>query len=284
MNAAWQQCLRRVTHQRWLQPIDPTTESETHMHSRSTFVRGLIATAVMAFTAGLAQADQLEDVRAAKKLRVAIDLGSPPFGMNDASMNPTGSDVETARLLAKDLGVELEIVQTTGANRIPFLQTGKADIVISSLSVTPEREKVIDFSVPYAQIQAVVAAPKSVAVKGFADLAGKRLATARGTTNDRLATEGAKGAQIVRFDDDSTLVTAIVSGQVEIFATSPAIVKTVASKAPALGVEVKFVMQTFPLGVGLRKGESKLQAWINQWVARNTENGRLAEIYKRFHG
>ena len=174
-------------------------------------------------------------------------------------------------------------MQTTGANRIPFLHTGKADVVVSSLSVTPEREKVIDFSTPYAQIQAVVAAPKTVAVKGFADLAGKRIATARGTTNDRLATEGAKGAQIVRFDDDSTLVTAIASGQVEIFATSPSIVKTVAGKVPALGVETKFVMQSFPLGIGLRKGETKLHAWINDWVAKNTANGKLTEIYKRFH-
>ena len=254
------------------------------MIHRSTLVRGLLAGVVAAAFAGAAHADQLDDVRAAKKLRVAIDLGSPPFGMNDASMNPTGSDVETARLLAKDLGVELEIVQTTGANRIPFLQTGKADVVVSSLSVTPEREKVIDFSTPYAQIQAVVAAPKAVAVKGFADLSGKRIATARGTTNDRLATEGAKGAQIVRFDDDSTLVTAVASGQVEIFATSPAIVKTVVGKAPALGVEIKFVMQSFPLGIGMRKGETKLQTWINQWVTKNTENGKLAEIYKRFHG
>jgi len=254
------------------------------MIQRSKFLRGLCAGVALLAIAGVAQADQLDDVRAAKKIRVAIDLGSPPFGTNDASMNPTGSDVETARLLAKDLGVELEIVPTTGANRIPFLQTGKADLVISSLSVTPEREKVIDFSAPYAQIQAVIAAPKAVAAKSFADLAGKRVATARGTTNDRLATEGAKGAQIVRFDDDSTLVTAIASGQVEVFATSPAIVKTVADKAPALGVETKFVMKTFPLGIGMRKGETKLQAWINQWVARNIENGKLAEIYKRFHG
>lgn len=254
------------------------------MIPRSFFPRALLAGFALVALAGAAHADQLDDVRAAKKIRVAIDLGSPPFGTNDAAMNPTGSDVETARLLAKDLGVELEIVQTTGANRIPFLQTGKADVVISSLSVTPEREKVIDFSKPYAQINAVVAAPRSVTVKGFADLAGKRVATARGTTNDRLATEGAKGAQIVRFDDDSTLVTAVASGQVEIFATSPAIVKTVADKVPALGVETKFVMQSFPLGIGMRKGETRLQAWINEWIAKNTENGKLGDIYKRFHG
>lgn len=256
------------------------------MIRRSTLLRGLLAASVLAAAGNTAHADQFDDVRAARKLRVAIDLGSPPFGMNDAAMNATGSDVETARLLARDLGVELEIVQTTGANRIPFLQTGKADLVISSLSVTPEREKVIDFSTPYAQIQSVVAAPKAVQIRGFADLAGKRVATARGTTNDRLATEGvkdAKGAEIVRFDDDATLVTALASGQVDIVATSPTLLKAVAAKAPNLGLETKFVMQSFPLGVGMRKGEAAMRAWVNQWVARNTENGKLAAIYRRFH-
>jgi polar amino acid transport system substrate-binding protein len=257
------------------------------MTQASPIIRSLMAAVValsFAGASGAARADLLDDVRAAKKIRVAIDLGSPPFGTTDSAMKPTGSDVETARLLAKDLGVELEIVPTTGANRIPFLQTGKADVVISSLSVTPERERVVDFSVPYAQIKAVVAAPKTVAVKSFADLSGKRVATARGTTNDKIATENAKGAQIVRFDDDVTLITAVASGQVEIFATSPAIVKTVAEKVPALGVESKFVMKEFPLGIGMRKGEAKMQAWVNDWVAKNNTNGNLPAIYKKFHG
>src|ERR1043165_8498675 len=176
------------------------------MIRRSTLLKGAFALAAVA-AMGSAHADLLDDIKAAKKIRVAIDLGVPPYGLTDGQMNPIGSDVETARLLAKDLGVELEIVQTTGANRIPFLQTGKADIVISSLSVTPEREKVIDFSVPYAQIQSVVAGPKTIGIKGFDDLSGKRLATTRGTTNDKLATEGAKGAQIVRFATDANWIT-----------------------------------------------------------------------------
>lgn len=253
------------------------------MIRRSTLLRGALALATVA-AMGSAHADQLDEIRAAKKIRVAIDLGVPPYGMTDGQMNATGSDVETARLLAKDLGVELDIVQTTGANRIPFLQTGKADIVISSLSVTPEREKVISFSVPYAQIQSVVAGPKAAALKSFDDLAGKRLATTRGTTNDKLATEGAPAAQIVRFDDDATLITAIASGQVEIAATSPALIKAIRDSAPQRDIEVKFVMRSFPLGIGMRKGEPKLQGWINDWIQTNTANGRLAAIQKKFHG
>jgi polar amino acid transport system substrate-binding protein len=253
------------------------------MIRRSALLRCAAALAAIAAMASV-QADVLDDVKAAKKIRIAIDLGVPPYGMTDGQMNPTGSDVDTARLLAKALGVELEIVQTTGANRIPFLQTGRADIVISSLSVTPEREKVIDFSVPYAQILSVIAGPKSTAIKGFNDLAGKRVASTRGTTNDKLATDSAKDAQIVRFDDDATLITAVTSGQVDIVATSPALVKTMRENAPQLDIEVKFVMKGFPLGIGMRKGEANLQKWINDWIQANTANGQLPAIHKRFHG
>jgi len=253
------------------------------MIRRSTLLKAALAfTAVVAMAS--AHADLLDDIKAAKKIRIAIDLGTPPYGMTDGQMNATGSDVETARLLAKDLGVELEIVQTTGANRIPFLQTGKADIVVSSLSVTPERAQVIDFSLPYAHILSVVVGPKTAAIKSFDDLAGKRIATTRGTTNDKLATEGAKGAQIVRFEDDATLLTAVASGQVDIAATAPSMIKALRDSAPQRDIEIKFVMKEFPLGIGMRKGEAKLQKWVNDWIQANTANGKLAAIHKKFHG
>ena len=92
------------------------------------------------------------------KDRISTDLAIPPSGMMDSSMKPTGSDVEVAQLLAKDWGLELEFIQTTGATRIPNVQAGKADIIISTLSVTPERAKVIDFSKRYATLQSDIAA------------------------------------------------------------------------------------------------------------------------------
>ena len=254
------------------------------MIKRSLLRTTLAAAAVLAFGMGSAHADLLKDIRDAKKIRIALDTGSPPYGFVDDAMKPVGSDVETAHLLAQDLGVAIEIVQTTSPNRIPFLQTGKADVVVASLSVTPEREKVIDFSAPYAQIQAVVAGPKAAAIKGFDDLKGKRVATTRGSNNDKVVTTNAKDAQIVRFDDDATLVTAAVSGQADLIATSPAIVSTVLTKAPQKDMVVKFVMSTVPLGIGMRKNEPELKAWVNDWVAKNLANGKLQAIYKKYHG
>ena len=62
-------------------------------------------------------ADALDDIKKAGKIRIAIDLGVPPYGMTDDKLQPTGLDVETARLLAKDWGLEFEHVPTTG--RVP---------------------------------------------------------------------------------------------------------------------------------------------------------------------
>lgn len=233
---------------------------------------------------GLAHADTLANITQSKKLRVAIDLAVPPYGMKDEKLNATGSDVEAARALAKDWGMELEIVPTTGANRIPFLQTNKADIVISSMSITPEREKIVDFSIPYAAIQSVVGAPKSMVIKSTADLDGKKVVATRGTTNDTALTKIApKGAQIIRFDDDATSITAIVSNQADIFATAPALLSAINQKAPAKQMEPKFELTAYMMGIGMRKGDIALKAKIDEWVKANLKNGHLNDIYKRFH-
>ncbi|MFW7342236.1 transporter substrate-binding domain-containing protein [Pollutimonas sp. H1-120] len=117
----------------------------------------LCALGVLAGGMGAAHADVLDNIQKNKVIRISTDLGIPPAGMMSASLEPIGADVEVGKLLAKDWGVKYELIQTTGATRIPNLQTDKADIVVSTLSVTAERAKVIDFSKRYAVLQSVVA-------------------------------------------------------------------------------------------------------------------------------
>lgn len=262
-----------------------TSSLSLSLKRRGALLSALALALPLAFASASAHADQLDTITAAKKIRVAIDLAVPPYGLKDEKLNATGSDVETARLLAKSLGLELEIVPTTGANRIPFLQTDKADIVISSMSVTPEREKVVDFSVPYAAILAVVGAPKGMAIAGPADLAGKKVIATRGTTNDQEVTKILPaGTQIVRFDDDATSITAVVSGQADIFATAPPLLKTINEKNPAKQMEPKFTMKVNMLAIGMRKNEPRLKAKLDEFVKAQLKSGELNNIYKKFHG
>lgn len=233
----------------------------------------------------MACADELDDIKKAGKIRIAIDLGVPPYGMTDEKLQPTGLDVETAQALAKDWGLQFEHVPTTGASRIPSLQTGKADLVISSLSYTAERAKVIDFSLGYAVLRTVIAAPKSVNVKSLADLDGKTVATVRGTTHDtQLTKEGPKGMKLVRYEDDATEAQAFLSGQVDIFSTAEMIVPQIDKKNPARQVEMKFVLDNFKLAIGVRKGEKRLLDEVNKWIVANIKNGRLNALNKKYFG
>jgi polar amino acid transport system substrate-binding protein len=251
----------------------------------ASLLRLIAGAAVVLLSLGLAaHADTLADIKKAGKIRIAIDLAIPPFGMSDAKLQPTGSDVDVARLLAKDLGVELEIVTTTGPTRIPMLQTDKADLVISTLSITPERAKVVDFSVPYADHPSVVAALKPMEIGKMSDLDGKKVAVVRGTTQDTDLTQQAKGAQLVRYEDDATMALAFASGQVDILATARSLLPAISKKNPARTLEPKITMQTFYLAIGVRKGEPGLLGWVNDWVRSNLKNGKLAAIYKQYHG
>lgn len=243
-----------------------------------------MALGLAALAAGAARADLLADIHKAKKIRVAIELSLPPYGMMNSAMEPTGSDVDTARLLAADLGVQLEIVPVTGPTRIPYLQTNKADVAIATLSISPERAKVIDFSAPYSAVQIVVAAPKNMPIKDFGDLKGKSIAITRGNVQEAELMKRAVGAQIVRYDDDATLVTAGVSGQAKIVSTATTLLREIQSKNPGANLETKFVVKNFDLGIGMRKGESELLAWINQWVTENRANGKLNAIFKKYNG
>lgn len=240
----------------------------------------VVVAAMIALSVPSARADALADIKKANKVRIGIDLGLPPYGMMDDKLQPAGVDVEVARKLAKDLGVELEIVSSTGASRIPNLQTNKADLIISTLSITPERAKVVDFSVPYMPIQTIVFAPRSVKIAGMDDLNGKKVATSRGTGMDTQLTREAKGANLVRYEDDATLITAAITGQADIIGGTGAHLATVIDKSPGRQMERKFVMQNFLAAIGLRKNEPELLGWVNQWVRRGLGDGSLNAIYK----
>jgi polar amino acid transport system substrate-binding protein len=143
---------------------------------------------------------------------------------------------------------------------------------------------VIDFSLPYAGHPSVVAGMKSATIKELSDLDGKKVAVVRGTTQDSDLTQKAKGAQLVRYEDDATMALAFASGQVDIIATARSLLPAISKKNPTRTLEPKITMQTNYLAIGMRKDEPKLLAWVNDWVRTNLQNGKLVAIYKTHHG
>jgi polar amino acid transport system substrate-binding protein len=254
------------------------------MQLKKIFTRTCIAALMFGAFAHSAMADQLDDIKKAGKIRVAIAMGTPLFSYADDKLQPTGSDVDTAKQLAQDLGVQLEIVSVTNAARVPTLQANRADVVVADLSITPERQKVIDFSIPYAVISIIVGGPKSMQIKDYPDLNGKRIGLTRATVNDTLTTQLAKGAEIVRYEDDATLITSMVTGQVDIFSSTPSNLQEMQKKAPGKNLELKFEQKVFDLGIALNKNQPRLKDWIDNWVKTNMKNGKLNAMYKKYHG
>src|SRR5690349_13179074 len=125
--------------------------------------------AVLALSHG-AKADALDDIMKAKLIKIAVPQDFAPFGSAGPDLKPVGYDIDVANLIGKELGVKVEIIPVTSANRIPYLQTKKADLVISSLGKNPDREKVIDFSVAYAPFFSGVFGAKDLKIEKMADL------------------------------------------------------------------------------------------------------------------
>ena len=196
----------------------------------------------------------LDNVQKAKLIKIAVPTDYPPYGSVDKNMTPQGLDVEMAQLIASKLGVKVELVPVTSANRIAYLQTHKADLVISTLGKNAEREKVIEFSAAYAPFFQAVYASKNLNIKSFADMGGKSVAVTRGAMEDQeLAKVAPASVDYKRFEDNNATIAAFVAGQTQTLATSAAVAGDMMQKNPQLGAEYKLLLKDSPCFVGIAK-------------------------------
>lgn len=228
---------------------------------------------------GAAQADQLDDIQQRGVLKVAVPQDFPPFGSVGADMQPHGYDVDMAGYLAQKLNVKLELVPVTSANRIPYLQTRKVDLVISSLGKNPEREKAIDFSRAYAPFFLGIFGAENVAVDGPAALDGKTVGVTRGAVEDmELAKIAPASTSIKRFEDNNTTLSAYVSGQVDLIATGNLVVAEIAERFPDRKPVTKFLLKDSPCYIGLYKGETRLKEKVDALVGEALADGTLNKL------
>ena len=227
----------------------------------------------------------LDQVIAAGTLRVAVPQDSPPFG----SMNPDGElegyDIEVAKLIATDLEVELELVPVDSTNRIPYLQTDRADLVISSLGANPERAKSIYFSLPYAPFYSGVFGPSELDITTYDDLSGYTVGVTKGSLEDLELTERvSEDVEISRFDDNSITASALIAGQVDVAALGNVIAKAVADENPGSDVQSKFVIKNSPCFIGVRRGDLDMLEWTNVFVMHKRLGGELDALAEQWFG
>lgn len=152
-------------------------------------------------------------------LVVAMELQFPPFEMAEADGTPTGISVETAYALGEYLGRSVKIENTSWTGLIPSIQSGKADIILSSMTITEERAKVVDFSIPYAASGLTLLINKDSGVSGYSDLSSEGFVTAvkSGTTGAIWAQENLPSNNVRIFDEVAACALEVSQGKADAF-------------------------------------------------------------------
>ncbi len=242
---------------------------------------------LLSFTAAAAvvQAQTTAEIVKKGKVTIGVVSGAPPFGMTDAQGNPAGYDVDVATLVAKYLGVPVELVPLTPPSRIPALESGKVDFLIATLAPTPERARAVMFTAPYSAFELSIFAPVAAKYTKLQDLGKKKVGVTRGATQDAALTRLAlPGTQIVRFEDDATTAQALISNQVDAVALPNTIGGEIMKARGAGKFDAKFAFSLQPNSMTVRKDAFELQQWLNNTIYFVKLNGELDTIFRKWTG
>jgi len=244
----------------------------------------ILAAVLLGLSAPRAGAD-LSDVLSSGVIKIAVPESFPPFGALGAEGEYEGYDIDIAKLIAEDLGVELELVPVTSKQRIPFLETNRVDLVVSSLGANPGRAKSIWFSNAYAPFFSGAFAPSNLSIGSVADLAGKKVGLTGGTLEDLELTEMVpEGTEIIRFGDNASTIAAYRSGQVDVLVTGNTVAAKLAADYPDLSLETKFIIKDSPSFIGVKKGDFDFLQWVNVFILYRTLGGDLNDLSKKWFG
>lgn len=247
---------------------------------RRTFIGLATALLVMA-TPGLA--DTLAEITERGTLRVAVPQDFPPFGSVGLDMAPLGYDIDMAAAIAERLGVTAELTPVTSANRIPYLQTGRVDLVISSLGRNAERELVIDFTDAYAPFYNGIFGDADADLTDIAGLSGMSVGVTRGSVEDLALTEMVPADVTVnRYEDNNGTISAFLSGQVDVIATGNVVAAAILERNPPRSPELKFLVKDSPCYIGLNQDEPELLEAVNAIIAEMKADGSLNEIAQKW--
>ncbi len=248
--------------------------------------RFLLALAVLAgagLSANTGQAQTLDEIIKRGKVVIAIDTTVPPYGMMDASNQPTGIDVEVANLIGKNLKVPVEFVTVNSPGRIPALLSNRVDMVIAIFSITAERALQVSFSIPYAGQSAVLIAPKTTNIKGPDDLKGLKVGVTRGALEDGALTQlNPPGMTLLRFDDGPSVAQAMLSGQIDAMGGGDYGEIYLRKGAKGEEFEQKFPLRAAHFGIGIRRGNPDLLQWLNTFVYQIKNSGELDALSRKY--
>jgi len=254
----------------------------------------LVGTAMMALaacgsssgggSASTGGGNELAAIKSSHKISVADCLSFKPFGFYGSNGQPQGYDVDLAKLLAKKLHAKLNLVNVTSDNRIPYLQTGKVNVVFCNFTITPDRAQAIDFTIPYVVSGEGVLVNKNAGIASPSDLSGKKVAVTKGSTNSQLVLQVAPDAQVQAYNDDNSAIQAVKSGQADAFIEDLNYLTYQATTDPNLQLLHGTLGSKEYNGWGVKQGQAQLRKYLDAFIRKVTADGTSLKLYhKWFH-
>jgi len=236
---------------------------------------------------GQGMAGTLQDVKARGKLLAGVKTDFPPFGFVDEKGVNLGFDVDVAKAIAKELfGKEgaVEFVAVTSGNRIAFLTTNKIDIILASMTITEERKKVIDYTIPYFMSGHLILIHKDSKIEKYQDLAGKKIATTQGSTGDIVIGELVPNAERTKFQHNSESLQALKDRRVEAFIQDDVLLLDLQKRNPELKIVGWPPFRPAPYGLGVRKGDKEWLDFVDAALTKIKKNGDYQKLWDKWFG
>ncbi|MBM6667497.1 transporter substrate-binding domain-containing protein [Lacrimispora saccharolytica] len=218
-------------------------------------------------------------------LTVAMELAYPPFETKDEQGNPSGVSVDFMKDFGEYIGKEIRIENISFDGLIPSLQTGKADMVMSSMTITEERKETVDFSEPYANALLAVLTNKDSQITSVDDLnqEGKKVAVKTGSTGYLYAQEHLKNAEIIALQDESACVMEVSQGKADGFIYDQlTIYRNWQNNQDTTNAVFIPFQDVEPWGIAVKKGNTELLDQLNEFIETYREDGGFEELTEKY--
>jgi ABC-type amino acid transport substrate-binding protein len=226
----------------------------------------------------------LGKIQKAGEITIGVKFDVPPFGFKNPQTNEVeGFDVDMGKFIAEDLGVEPKFIEAISDNRIPFLERGTVELILSTMTINAERDMEIDFSEPYYIAQGRILVPKGSDIKGLEDLAGKRVCTALGSTYEETIRTEAPDADLKLVDTYSECLELLQNKAIDAISTDDVILTGMIIQDDSLEM-VGDRLTTEPYGVGIKEGDKQLKQFVDGVLKKVEDDGRWEETYQKWVG
>jgi ABC-type amino acid transport substrate-binding protein len=224
-------------------------------------------------------------IQEAGEIKIGVKYDVPPFGFKNPQTNDVeGFDVDLGRRIAQELGVEPRFIEAISDNRIPFLKDGTADLILSTMTITAERDLEIDFSEPYFIARGRILVPQGSDIKGVDDLAGKKVCTALGSTYEETLKKEAPRADLRLVDSYSECLELIQNKAVDAVSTDDVILTGMIIQDDSLELVGGEELTTEPYGAGIKEGDRELKRVVDDVIAQWKQDGGWQDTYEKWVG